>query len=164
MAGVSRNAATRFSLDLDEKDLRKEVRDYLAEMEVSRKLAKELPRNRRGKEDTLSADDFAELVSERPSSHTDWLNEHCGSISEQEREDYRRLQAASFLASLEAMQAQQPQRKDLASLIEKYQAAAGDVSELSSAYRAQLQIQWDNMRACTREALADSQQAVIKTL
>ena len=86
------------------------------------------------------------------------------SEASRERIDHRRIQSAAFLKVLRQMQEENPQRKDLAPVIAKYEAIETEVSHFSTDYRAALLSKWLDIQQCQRALVKTDQQRLIAGL
>ncbi len=164
LGAVSRTIATSVSPDLRLPDMTAEIMEYLANMDVPPDVALDLVASDSAQAVPFNGDRFENEIGERPGSYSDWLVQNCGEASEQEHIDHRRIQSAAFLKVLRQMQAENPERKDLAPVIAKYEAIEIQVNHISADYRASLLNKWLDIQQCQRALVKTDQQRLITGL
>ena len=164
LGAVSRTIATEVSSGLRLPEMTDEIMNYLVTMDVPADVALDLVTKKGGRAAPFNRDRFESEIGERPGSYSDWLVQHCGEVTEQERIDHRRVQSAGFLKVLRQMQAENPEREDLAPIIGKYEGIAIEAGRFSEDYRQALLDKWLDIRQCQRDLVKTDQERLIAGL
>ncbi len=164
LGAASRTVATEVSAGLEVADRKDEYRKYLVRMDVPQNMLPTMLEGAGTENQRYDSDRFSREIGERPQSYGKWLIQQCGALSEQERLDHRRIQSAGFVGVLHQMQAENPDRKDLAPIIEKYEGFALEANRFTDEYQQSLLQNWLDIRQCQREAVRLDQARVISAL
>ena len=164
MGAVSRSSTTDFVLKLSAPELRDDARRYLEAMGAPAELAEDITTTVSPANYELSAQQFEEMVGERPLSFREWQREQCGEATEIEKADYRRLQASGFLRVLETMREVDPSRVELTPIIERYRQMNAQAAVFPEEYKILLLDKFEEIRVCRRERLLQWQRDALAQL
>ena len=163
VGGASRIVSNPLRLGFGEDDP-EAIRAYLADMDIGPEALEKLAGAFSGETVSVSVEQFAELVGERPGSFDDWVVDQCGSMTIREQEYLQSIHAAGFIDVLRDMQSQDPAREDLAPIIAKYEALASASSGLKDDYKQTLTLNWLAIQACRSELVKSDQQRIMASL
>jgi len=138
----------------------RDVQRYLEAMDIDRETQSPWQQ----KQTVLTAAGFAEQVGERPAAVQRWMNESCGKLSEEDNENFRALQAASFLEALKKLAAKREDDSELQPIIARQEALAVRAETLSNEEKLALQERWFKLRACKESYIAERQQDFMEQL
>jgi hypothetical protein len=164
LGAVSRTITTEVTPNLQFPQMTSEIREYLISMDISTAIAQDLADMDNTQAVAFNRDRFEYEIGERPESYDGWLLQHCGEATKQERMDHRRIQSTAFLKVLRKMQADNPDRKDIAPVIAKYQKMEMEVNQFPADYQASLLNKWLVIRQCQRDLVKSDQRRVIAGL
>ncbi|MEE4659941.1 MAG: hypothetical protein V2J89_05690 [Halieaceae bacterium] len=136
------------------------VKRYLEDMDIEKETQSPWQQT----QTVLTAAGFAEQVGERPAAVERWMNESCGKLSEEDNENFRALQAASFLEALQRLAEKREDDSELQPIIARQEALAARAETLSNEEKLALQERWFKLRACKESYIAERQQAFMEQL
>lgn len=140
------------------------IRAYLTDMDIGPEALEKLAGTFSNRTVSLSVEEFATLVGERPGSFDDWVVDQCGAMTSREQEYLQSIHAAGFIDVLRDMESQNPAREDLAPIIAKYEALASASRGLKDDYKQTLTLNWLAIQACRSELVRSDQQRVMASL
>ena len=163
VGGASRIVSNPLRLGFGE-DNPEAIRAYLADMDIGPETLERLAGAFSDETVSVSVEQFAELVGERPGSFDDWVVDQCGSMTSREQEYLQSIHAAGFIDVLRDMQSQDPAREDLAPIIAKYEALASASRGLKDDYKQTLTLNWLAIQSCRSELVKSDQQRIMASL